>query len=237
MDVRRFGAQYRSPSYTLARTVETYETYYDIVYPDHERQAGRPLRTTPGVPVARRARRVLRREVRLGAGQLLREQRRRGRRVAATAGLGRPALVAGDRRRSTAATRETAGLFDESSFAKLDGDRAGRRRAAPVGLRQRRRARRRRRHVHAGAQRARAGSSRTSRSPARPRTRSWSSPVRRSAGTTWPGCTPGPPPRRPPCGRGRHRPVRSYAMWGPRSREILRGADRRRPVETTRSRS
>jgi 4-methylaminobutanoate oxidase (formaldehyde-forming) len=47
MDVRRFGAQYRSPSYTLARTVETYATYYDIVYPGHEREAARPLRTTP----------------------------------------------------------------------------------------------------------------------------------------------------------------------------------------------
>ena len=33
MDVRRFGAQYRSPSYTLARVVENYETYYDIATP------------------------------------------------------------------------------------------------------------------------------------------------------------------------------------------------------------
>ena len=44
MDVRRFGAQYRSPAYTHARTRETYETYYDIRYPNHERSAGRPLR-------------------------------------------------------------------------------------------------------------------------------------------------------------------------------------------------
>jgi glycine cleavage system aminomethyltransferase T/glycine/D-amino acid oxidase-like deaminating enzyme len=44
MDVRRFGAAYRSPSYTLQRTVENYETYYDIRYPGHERSAGRPLR-------------------------------------------------------------------------------------------------------------------------------------------------------------------------------------------------
>src|ERR671913_401878 len=47
MDVRRFGAQYRSPSYTLARVRETYETYYDIHYPFEERQAGRPLRASP----------------------------------------------------------------------------------------------------------------------------------------------------------------------------------------------
>jgi 4-methylaminobutanoate oxidase (formaldehyde-forming) len=47
MDVRRFGAQYRSPSYSLKRIRETYETYYDIKYPAHERQAGRPLRMSP----------------------------------------------------------------------------------------------------------------------------------------------------------------------------------------------
>ncbi len=47
MDVRRFGAQYRSRSYTLARTTEVYATYYDIHYPNEERHAGRPLRTSP----------------------------------------------------------------------------------------------------------------------------------------------------------------------------------------------
>ncbi len=46
MDVRRFGPHYRSPSYTLARAKENYETYYDIKYPGHERQAGRPLRVS-----------------------------------------------------------------------------------------------------------------------------------------------------------------------------------------------
>ena len=47
MDIRRFGAQYRSPSYSLKRIRETYETYYDIHYPAHEREAGRPLRVSP----------------------------------------------------------------------------------------------------------------------------------------------------------------------------------------------
>ena len=50
MDIRRFGAQYRSHSYTLARAREVYETYYDIRYPGHERQAGRPLRTSSVYP-------------------------------------------------------------------------------------------------------------------------------------------------------------------------------------------
>ena len=47
MDSRRFGPAYRSQAYTLARTVEVYATYYDIHYPNEERQAGRPLRTAP----------------------------------------------------------------------------------------------------------------------------------------------------------------------------------------------
>jgi glycine cleavage system T protein len=47
MDSRRFGAAYRSQAYTLARTKEIYETYYDVTYPGHERSAGRPLRVSP----------------------------------------------------------------------------------------------------------------------------------------------------------------------------------------------
>ena len=47
MDIRRFGRQYRSQSFTLARTVEVYSTYYDIKYPGEERKAGRPLRVSP----------------------------------------------------------------------------------------------------------------------------------------------------------------------------------------------
>ena len=46
MDIRRFGPHYRSPGYTLKRTREVYETYYDIRYPGHEREAGRPLRVS-----------------------------------------------------------------------------------------------------------------------------------------------------------------------------------------------
>ena len=47
MDIRRFGRQYRSQAYTLARTTEVYSTYYDIKYPGEERLAGRPLRVSP----------------------------------------------------------------------------------------------------------------------------------------------------------------------------------------------
>src|SRR3954466_13209753 len=47
MDINRFGRQWRSPGYTLARTVESYQRYYDIPYPGLQREAGRPLRTSP----------------------------------------------------------------------------------------------------------------------------------------------------------------------------------------------
>ena len=48
MDIRRFGGQHwRSRDWTLARTTEVYATYYDIHYPNEERQAGRPLRLSP----------------------------------------------------------------------------------------------------------------------------------------------------------------------------------------------
>ena len=47
MDSRRFGRHYRSREYTLARTREVYSTYYDVKYPGHERSAGRPLRLSP----------------------------------------------------------------------------------------------------------------------------------------------------------------------------------------------
>ena len=50
MDSRRFGRAYTSREYTLARTTEVYSTYYDVKYPGHERSAGRPLRVSPVYP-------------------------------------------------------------------------------------------------------------------------------------------------------------------------------------------
>ena len=61
--------------YTLARTVEVYATYYDIHYPNEERQAGRPLRTSPTYERLAALGRRLRREVRLGAPELVRAER------------------------------------------------------------------------------------------------------------------------------------------------------------------
>jgi 4-methylaminobutanoate oxidase (formaldehyde-forming) len=119
MDIRRFGAQYRSPSYTLARTKEVYETYYDIRYPGHERRAGRPLRTSSAYPWHAQHgaafgeksgwERVNWYESNAPGGD--ESLRPRG-----WAGVHwSPAIGA-----EHVATRERAGLFDESSFSKLE---------------------------------------------------------------------------------------------------------------------
>ena len=47
LDVRRFGSNYASQNYTVARTVETYAKYYDIHYPNDERSSARGLRLSP----------------------------------------------------------------------------------------------------------------------------------------------------------------------------------------------
>jgi 4-methylaminobutanoate oxidase (formaldehyde-forming) len=118
MDVRRFGRQYRSPSYTLVKTLETYQTYYDIVYPGQEREAGRPLRTSPAYPwhVEHGAsfgeksgwERVNHYESNAARG----DESRRPRGWAGR--LWSPAVGV-----EHAATREAVAVFDESSFAKL----------------------------------------------------------------------------------------------------------------------
>jgi glycine cleavage system aminomethyltransferase T/glycine/D-amino acid oxidase-like deaminating enzyme len=119
MDSRRFGRHYASREYTLARTVEIYSTYYDVKYPGHEREAGRPLRTSPTYP----------RLQQLGAAFGEKSGWERPNWFEPNAALGdeslrprgwagrlwSPAIGAEHR-----ATRETAALFDETSFAKIE---------------------------------------------------------------------------------------------------------------------
>jgi glycine cleavage system T protein len=119
MDSRRFGAQFRSREYTVARTREVYETYYDVKYPGHERLAGRPLRLSP----------TYTRLAELGAafGEKSGWERANWFESNAAAGdeslrpdgwpgrLWSPAIGAEHR-----ACREAAALFDETSFAKIE---------------------------------------------------------------------------------------------------------------------
>jgi glycine cleavage system T protein len=119
MDIHRFGAQYRSPAYTHARIKETYETYYDIRYPNHERQAGRPLRVSPANAWHREHdaafgeksgwERVNWYERNAAVGD-------EGLRPRGWAGKHWSPAIGAEHR----ATREAAALFDESSFAKLE---------------------------------------------------------------------------------------------------------------------
>jgi glycine cleavage system aminomethyltransferase T/glycine/D-amino acid oxidase-like deaminating enzyme len=119
MDSRRFGAHYASRQYTLARTIEVYSTYYDVKYPGHERSAGRPLRLSPAYP----------RLQELGAAFGEKSGWERANWFEPNAATGdeslrprgwaghhwSPAIGAEHR-----ATRETAALFDETSFAKIE---------------------------------------------------------------------------------------------------------------------
>jgi 4-methylaminobutanoate oxidase (formaldehyde-forming) len=120
MDIRRFGSQHwRSREWTLARTTEVYATYYDIHYPNEERTAGRPLRTSPTY------------------GRLAEEGAAFGEKSgwervnwfepnAATGSIeGRPRGWAGHHWSpaigvEALATRRSAALFDETSFAKIE---------------------------------------------------------------------------------------------------------------------
>jgi glycine cleavage system aminomethyltransferase T/glycine/D-amino acid oxidase-like deaminating enzyme len=126
MDIRRFGAAYRSPGYTLARATENYATYYDIHYPNEERLAGRPLRTAPAYEELGRLGAVFGEksgwerpnwfepnadDPRFGGRAALEALRPHG-----WAGEHwSPAIAA-----EALATRQAAALFDESSFAKLE---------------------------------------------------------------------------------------------------------------------
>ena len=119
MDSRRFGRHYRSRDYTLARTVEIYSTYYDVKYPGHERTAGRPLRLSPAYPRLR--------ELGAAFGEKSGWERANWFEPNAAGGdeslrprgwagkLWSPAIGAEHR-----ACRETAALFDETSFAKIE---------------------------------------------------------------------------------------------------------------------
>ncbi|MEX0816833.1 MAG: FAD-dependent oxidoreductase [Gaiellales bacterium] len=119
MDSRRFGRHYASREYTLARTIEVYSTYYDIKYPGQERLAGRPLRVSP----------TYGRLQELGAsfGEKSGWERANWFEPNAEGGddslrprgwageVWSPAIGAEHR-----ACRESAALFDETSFAKIE---------------------------------------------------------------------------------------------------------------------
>ncbi len=119
MDSRRFGAAYRSREYTVARTTEIYETYYDVKYPGHERSAGRPLRVSSAYSRLQSLGAVFGEKSGWERANWFEPNAARGvesLRPRGWAGkLWSPAIGA-----EHVACRECAALFDESSFAKLE---------------------------------------------------------------------------------------------------------------------
>ena len=119
LDVRRFGPNYASQEYALARTLEAASRHYDIHYPHEEQVSARELRLSPAYY----------REKELGAV------------FGEKAGWERPNWYAPHEEKAThgyeprgwarrhwspaigyehLATRERAGLFDETSFSKTE---------------------------------------------------------------------------------------------------------------------
>ena len=76
-DIRRFGGYHRADSQVLARSLEGQGHHYTIVWPREEMKAGRPLRRSAIYDRLAAKARLLRRQVRLGAAQLVRARRRR----------------------------------------------------------------------------------------------------------------------------------------------------------------
>jgi len=116
MDVRRFGAQYRSRRYARTRALDGYSRYYDIVYPGEVHPAGRPLRTSPAYPRLRE----------LGArfSEKFGWERADWFQSNDDGGATPPAGWAGRFwspaiRAECLATRDRSGLFDQTSFGKL----------------------------------------------------------------------------------------------------------------------
>src|SRR5436189_1967 len=119
MDSRRFGRHYTSREYTLARTVEIYSTYYDVKYPGHEREAGRPLRLSPTYPRLQELSATFGEKSGWERANWFEPNAARGDESLRPRGwaghLRSPAIGA-----EHIACRETAALFDETSFAKIE---------------------------------------------------------------------------------------------------------------------
>jgi glycine cleavage system T protein len=119
LDVRRFGSNYASQDYTVTRTIETYSQYYDIHYPGEERLSRRGLRLSPTYYRLRDLGAVFGEKTgweRPNYFKPYEEKARHGHEPKGWArhnwsrAIGYEHLM----------TRENAGLFDETSFNKIE---------------------------------------------------------------------------------------------------------------------
>ena len=119
MDVRRFGSQYNSHSYTLARVIENYESYYDIRYPGDDRKSGRPLKVSSAYGWHQNHEAVFGEKSgweRVNFYASNENPAYESLRPAGWAGKNWSTAIVTE----ALATREKAGLFDESSFSKIE---------------------------------------------------------------------------------------------------------------------
>ena len=131
MDSRRTAPPTRSRAYTLARTTEVYSTYYDVKYPGHEREAGRPLRLSPTYPRLQELDAVFGEKAGGNARTGSSRTRPAGTKACARA-AGREALVARDRRRAPRLPRGRRALR-RVVVREARGLRRGRRRICSSG--------------------------------------------------------------------------------------------------------
>jgi sarcosine dehydrogenase len=116
MDIRRFGEAYKSPKFTLERVTENYEEYYDIHYPGEERKSARLRKKSPvyewhEAHSAVFGEKASWERVNYYADNVSNNE-------FAPYGWASKYWSSAVRAEHLA-TRETAGLFDESSFAKI----------------------------------------------------------------------------------------------------------------------
>ena len=198
MDIRRFGPHAASRSWATAKALDAYSRYYDIVYPNQEWTAGpaaAPL-GRPGRGCPHWTRRSARRPAGSGSTGSARDAAGTATPALRPARLGRPQLVAGDRRRVPGHHRRRPGC--STSRRSPSSTSAGRARPAflswmcagdvdrapGIG------------DLHAAAQRARRHRGRPDRHPAGRGRTSASSPAPRAACGTRTGCAG---TRRPAC--------------------------------------
>ena len=124
LDVRRFGSNYASQDFTVARTIETYSQYYDIHYPGEERLSRRGLRLSPTYYRLRDLGAVFGEKTgweRPNYFQPYEEKARHGHEPKGWAHFNWSRAIGYEH----LMTRANAGLFDETSFNKIEVRGAG----------------------------------------------------------------------------------------------------------------